>query len=300
MKHTSLKNVLSSLCLITLSANFLSAATIANASVTGDTVSGATYYQVDPGSVSNPLALQVITNPTEPELVALLGGNASLAGGNVELYATSDSASLASFQNAERVLLNLGYTDGRQATLSSLNGQDWFNSVTTGYDLTYGADNLANRWFNDYVDNLNTFPTLLPFTGDRTSLFNSFRDGGGFQQQSDPNISYSEFSGDTITVGLGGFMDIKPRVAALVASVSGLPLATVIGSIPDGIQSSEVVLIDGVPNYGFNAVPSGVVLNDGFNSYTATYEITTQVVPEPSSILLILFGASTLILRRNR
>lgn len=130
-------------------------------------------------------------------------------------------------------------------------------------------------------------------------MFDTFRDNGGFQQQSDPNISYVEVSGNELKVGLGGFIDIKPRVTALVANATGILEAFVSGLIPNGIQSSEVVLIDGVASYSFDAVESGVVLDDGVDSYTATYEVATNV-PEPSSAMLILVGAGAVALRRRR
>ncbi len=297
MKNTPIKNVIASVGLVTLSANSLLADTPSTAILTGDSISGSTIYVVDPASASTPQ--EIIFTPDSSQLINALGGDISFAGGNVELYANSDGASLADFQNAQHVELTVDFGNGSPVTLSSLNGQDWFNSASAGYDTTWGADNLANQWFNDFVDELETFPSLASFTTDREDLFNTFRDDGGFQQQSDPNISYVESSGDTVTVGLGGFIDIKPRVAGLVANATGLPEGVVLALVPDGIQSSEVVLINGVASYGFEARASGVVLDDGVDSYSATYEVS-QSVPEPSSTLLILLGAGAVTLRRKR
>ena len=297
MKNIFLKNMFTSAGVAALGTSVLMADTPLTASLTGDSVSGSTIYIVDPTSASNPQEIMFSSDPSQ--LVNALGGDIDFAGGNVELYAASDGASLSNFATADHVELALTFGNGNQVTLSSLNGQDWFNSVTTGYDTSWGADNLANQWFNDFVDELETFTSLAAFTGDRENLFETFRDSGGFQQQSDPNISYVETSGNTVTVGLGGFIDIKPRVTTLIAGAANLPEALVSGAIPDGLQSSEVVLINGVANYGFNAVSSGVFLDDGVDSYSATYELT-HTVPEPSSAMLILIGAGAVTLRRRR
>ena len=289
--------MLTSASFVSLSTGFIMADTPLSANLTGDSVSGSTIYIVDTNSTTNPQ--EIMFSSDSSQLINALGGDINFAGGNVELYAASDGASLTDFANADHVELALTFGNGNQVTVSSLNGQDWFNSASTGYDTSWGANNLANQWFNDFVDELDTFATLAPFTGDRESLFDTFRDSGGFQQQSDPNISYVEASGNTVTVGLGGFIDIKPRVTSLIAGAANLPEALVSGAIPDGLQSSEVVLINGVANYGFEAVSSGVFLDDGVDSYSGTYELT-QTVPEPSSAMLVLVGAGAVAVRRRR
>ena len=299
MRNTSLNKMLTSATLVALSSSFLMADTPTNAIITDNGGLGSTIYVVDPSSTSSPQEIIVTSDSTQ--LINALGGDINFAGGNVELYASSDGTSLTNFATADHVELALTFANGNQVTVSSLNGQDWFNTSGSGYDTSWGASNLANVWFNDFVDELESFPSLAAMiaTTDRETLFDEFRDGGGFQQQSDPNISYVECSGDTITVGLGGFIDIKPRVAGLVAGVTGIPLNFVTGLIPDGIQSSEVVLIDGVASYSFEAVESGVVLDDGVDSYKATYEVT-HTVPEPSSAMLVLLGGFAATLRRRR
>ena len=62
---------------------------------------------------------------------------------------------------------------------------------------------------------------------------------------------------------------------------------------------SEVVLIDGVATYGFDATDSGVRLDDGVDSYNGNYEVSASV-PEPSSSLLAGLGAFAFMLRRKR
>ncbi|MGJ8655069.1 MAG: NF038130 family PEP-CTERM protein [Akkermansiaceae bacterium] len=297
MKSAPLNKIIVSAGLLAFSTSISQADISLAANLTGDSVSGSTIYILDTMSSSNPQEIMFTSDPTE--LINALGGDINFAGGNVELYAASDGASITNFKTADHVELTLDFGMGNQVTLSSLNGQDWFNSSTTGYDTTWGADNLANQWFNDFVDELDTFPSLAPFTADRGDLFETFRDSGGFQQQSDPNISYVEVSGNEVRVGLGGFIDIKPRVAALVAQASGLNESVVLQAMPDGIQSSEVVLIDGIASYSFEAVNSGVFLDDGVDSYSATYVVTAPV-PEPTSSMLLLLGAGSVALRRKR
>jgi hypothetical protein len=68
-------------------------------------------------------------------------------------------------------------------------------------------------------------------------------------------------------------------------------------SYANGIELSEVILVNGQAAYGFAAVDSGVVLNDGVDSYAATFLVS---VPEPSSSLLILLSGLGMIARRKR
>ena len=225
------------------------------------------------------------------QTVNALSGNASYAGGNIELYTGSDGASMLDFTNADRVSLTVDFGAGSQVTLSSLNGQDWFNDGLS-YNTSYGANNLANQWFGDLVGQLNYVSA-----SDQVQLFNTFRDSGGFQQISDPNVSYVEKNGGEVKVGLGGFIDVKQRFVQL-AVASGIDPITASTTVPDGLQVSEVVLIDGVVSYGFSATDSGVVLKDGVDSYNANYEVSN--VPEPSSTLLSLTGLLALTLRRKR
>ncbi len=239
--------------------------------------------------VGNPSELMQTSDLSET--VNALSGDAIYAGGNIELYTQSDGASMTDFANADIVSLTVDFGVGNQVVLSSLNGQNWFNDGLS-YNTSYGANNLANQWFGDLVGELNNIST-----SDEVQLFNTFRDAGGFQQLSDPNISYVEKDGAAVKVGLGGFIDVKDRFVQL-AIASGIDPVTANSSVPNGLQVSEVVVIDGVVSYGFEATDSGVRFNDGVDSYNANYEVSN--VPEPSSTLLSLVGVIALTIRRKR
>lgn len=165
MKNILLNNVLSTVGLVALGSSSLMADTPLTTNISGDSVSGSSIYIVDSSSVSNPQEIQFTSDSTQ--IINALGGDINFAGGNVELYAASDSASFSDFANAEHVELALNFGNGNQVTLSSLNGQDWFNAGSAGYDTSWGAENLANQWFNDFVDELDTFSSLTPYTNDR-------------------------------------------------------------------------------------------------------------------------------------
>ncbi len=261
-----------------------------SALVTGYNTSGyVVYAETTPGELA--------VTPNSTMLLNALGGDSSHAGGNVELYTASDSATNVAFKDADHVLLELNMS-GTMVTLSSLNGHDWFDTPGGNYDTTFGANNLANRWFNDFADELKNHTPLV--IGNEQALFESYRDNGGFQRVSDPNVSYVEVNGQQILVGLGGFIDIHDQAVALIAAATGQPLAAVDPFVSNGIQSSEVVLINGVASYGFSATPSGVRLNDGVDSYNGNYEVTNVAVPEPSSAILLGLGSLSLLLRRKR
>lgn len=250
--------------------------------------------------------LFVTTNPSD--LQAALVGNATNAGGNVELFASSDlaindsPAQGGNFANASRTILSADFGSNGIVSFSSLNGQDWFNDSSGSYDLAFGANNLANQWFADFVTELMTQPTLVSFiSGNEQALFESFRDNGGFAQLSDANISYVEETNGTVTAGLGGFIDSSPRIVGLVSDATGLNSSLLSSLIPAGLQFSEVVLIDGEANYAFSATDSGVILQDGLDSYSGNFEITLSTsVPEPSSALLLGLSSSLWMVRRKR
>ncbi|MFT6179621.1 MAG: hypothetical protein ACI9NQ_001233 [Paracoccaceae bacterium] len=67
---------------------------------------------------------------TDP--VAALQGTASAAGGNIELFASSDDAvyddasASGAFANADPTVLTAGFSDASTVTVSGLDGQDWF------------------------------------------------------------------------------------------------------------------------------------------------------------------------------
>ena len=263
--------------------------------------SDVTIYEADN---SSPVRQLSINNSLSP-LVALQG-TASDAGGNIELFTSSDLpafddvSELGSFANAMPTVLTAGFSNGSTVTVSGLNGRDWFLVSGSVYDTSFGVDNLANQWFGDFLGAMNTqsggaTTSLIALAGGEASLFDTFRDNGGFAQMSDPNVSFIDTTDSIVSVGLGGFIDSTNRVAGLIGvSPISLDLA-----FEDGLQVSEVALVNGEAAYGFEAVDSGVVLDDPESSYSGTYVVMTAV-PEPSSSLLVLLAGVAGLARRKR
>jgi hypothetical protein len=287
---------------VTTSLPQLSAQTLSTASING---SDTTIYMPD--------GTGELSQAPGTALTTVLQGTASSAGGNVELFASSDSggftdtAAGGAFATVSPTMLTAGFDNAQSVSVRSLNGADWFTTAGGGYDTTYGQLNLANTWYSEFVT---AVATQSPAAGgvlasDLQGFFNAFRDNGGFAQMSDPNVSYVELSGNQVTVGLGGFLDASNRIAQLL----GVDPASFSAAFASGLEVSEVAIVEGNALYSFSAVDSGVFLDDSAtspgtrsdsDSYTGTYEVTTTAVPEPSSALLILVGIASLAMRRKR
>ena len=241
----------------------------------------------------------LVLNQSAP-LLSVLQGSTNAAGGNIELFTSSDlpayddPAAGGNFALATPTTLTAGFSNGDTVILSGLDGQDWFLDATGSYNTGYGSVNLANLWFSDFLTAMGDQQTGGPdfITGNEALLYGSFLNNGGFAQISDPNISFIETDGSIVDVGLGGFADSTARVAQLL----GVTTLQLQASYANGIEISEVVLINGKAAYGFDGEDSGVVLDDGVDSYSATFLVS---VPEPSSALLSVFGLA-LIARRRR
>lgn len=251
----------------------------------------------------------IVLDNTYPVTSALMG-TANAAGGNVELFATGDADPLYEdpangqpFSTVPLVSLT-GTANGAAFNLTSLNGTLWFTTTGGGsYSLAYGANNLANTWFNGMMDTViakmtqqNINPAVIAaVNGSRASIFDAFRDadGGGFTELSDPNISHLYEDAGQFNIGLAGFMDQSPRLRALFPQFEAF--------IPDGVQWSEVVMVNGQPLYSFTGVPSGVLMNDNFSSFNATYIVMAPApqIPEPATFSLSLLAAAALLRRRR-
>lgn len=246
-----------------------------------------------------------LTVDSAAPLLTVLQGSAGAAGGNVELFASSDSGAFLSplngspFALVAPTVLTATFDNAQVVNVRSLNGNDWFTvAAGGGYNISYGVDNLANQWFGDFLGAMVSQGTaFVPgfIAGNEQNLYNSFLANGGFAQLSDPNISYIHLAPGTVSVGLGGFLDAIPQIAPLIGS-SEQDLRLL---FPEGLQISELAIVDEVVVYSFSAVDSGVFLDDGVNSYSATYEQTMTAVPEPGYIGLIIVTA-IIILRRRR
>jgi PEP-CTERM motif len=236
----------------------------------------------------------------------ILGGNSASPGGNVELFATSETLNNAQYLASTARTSVSGLVGGSMLTLSSLTAADWF-STGSSMSLSYGANNLANRWFNDFL--------TAAGQGSANSLvkavaFNTFFGIGGFQRSSDPNISYINTSGSDINIGLAGHFDLKAFYTR-----PGSPFAGFANLLPNGFQASEVVRSDynGLTNYlySFSATQTGLTNSVGAGadnlSHSGNYQVSLRgvvtppptAVPEPSA-MLALFGLGGLLVTKRK
>ena len=201
-----------------------------------------------------------------------LGGNPATPGGNVEL---------SKFGGPFTVLS--GTADGHTVTFSSLVLTDW----------TANSNSLAISYIQDAATA--AFGSMLTPAQLAVALGKFFNLSIGsykpWQLVSDPNISYVDITGDTLSFGLAGLLDASPFLSA----ISGIPLAP-------GKQASEVVKVsfdgaDPTYHYGFHATASGVHAADGV-SYSGNYP--DPFVPEPAGLALFGLGLLGLLLTRRR
>jgi len=251
---------------------------------------------------------QLVLDNTHP-VASALQGTATAAGGNVELFATGDldptyqnPASGQPFATVPLVSLT-GTANNAAFTLTSLNGATWFTTTGGAYDTAYGSLNPANTWFTQFADYVATrLPALIvgAFNTNRATIYEAFRDAGGFTELSDPNISHLYEDAGLWHIGLAGFLDQSTRLRQLLST--NPTAAPLVPLIPNGLQFSEVVMVNGVPYYSFAAVGSGVVLNDQFGSFNGTYVITAPApqIPEPATAALALTAGLVCLSRRKR
>jgi hypothetical protein len=185
--------------------------------------------------------------------------------------------------------------------LSSLTATDWF-STGSGLSTSYGVNNFANTWFNQFYDAAGLGASFIP----RSQAFTAFLGINGFQRSSDPNISYvnqNDTTGD-IKIGLAGHYNLKDYYGPLLGSFGNF--------LKDGFQASEVVKVtyNGKTDfrYSFSATQSGLSNNSGpgadGKSHSGNYEITIQgippaAVPEPSVMLGLLGVAGVFATQRK-
>lgn len=291
-----IRQLIATLCIAAGTASAVTYST--NAIVTAPSPTQAYIYrEATPGNL--------VLDNSAPVTTALLG-TAGAAGGNVELFATGDQdpqyanpANGQPFSTVPLVTLT-GTANNAPFNVSSLNGTAWFTTTGGGgYSLAYGATNLANQWFTDFVNNglipkLGGNAILIGLVnGNRASIFDTFVAQGGFTELSDPNISHLYEDAGQFNIGLAGFLDQSPRLRVLLPDFAAF--------IPNNIQFSEVVLVNGVPKYSFAAVPSGVALDDQFGSFNGTYVVTAPAlqIPEPGTAAMALLAGLGLLRRRR-
>lgn len=269
---------------------------------------------------SGTLLVRTDTDPSS-EPIDALQGNASAPTGNLELFANSfmppfdDQSASGAFATQTPIVVS-GVAGPQSYTVRSLNGNDWYMDGSGIYNLAFGADNLANQWWGGFVNEMlsHSDATQQAFLlGNQTQLFNLWRDSGGFKELSDANISYLFFDDTSgFTIGLAGFLNGTPvmreRMHDVVydyfaqtnpPAVAEALTQTYLNQIPEDINFSEVVVMNGNPVWTFDGTPSGLTTDDG--SYTGNFEIAgIPAVPEPSGVMLLASSALLAFMRRRR
>ena len=219
-------------------------------------------------------------------LVDLLTGNASNPTGNIELFATSESAG---FTGATTLS---GSLNGSNILLSSLTENDW---LTGGF---------GQQWFGEFLDNaLNPQGQgLRTFFGD-DFLYSQFASNSGREILSDPNISYVNQAADgMVSIGLAGHLNAFDRIAGQIPDL--------IPFLNPTVQASEIVKVvyDNGPAqylYSFSATDSGLTERSDGVSHDGNYEVSFQgnvpeSVPEPTTTAALLIVGVTGALIRKR
>jgi len=238
-------------------------------------------------------------------------------GGNVELFANSEQLSLDEFLNYDTTTSLTGDLGDKSITLSSLTATDWFGE---DLDTNYEADNLANEWFEAALtsygitnNRLNAAHMLFVdsrIPNSKESLFNQFRNNGGFQRFSDPNIAYVDMDDMTgsLEVGLAGHYDAVDLIFDDLTPSQKAALSGFLGGKP--VQAAELVKIDyegeTTYHYSFSAAESGLLEQGDMMSHTGIYdpELPTNVeveeAPEPSFVLGSLLAAGGMFAAKRK
>lgn len=209
------------------------------------------------------------TYPPVASLDQLLEGAApppdGNAGGNVELFASSDNLSLAQYEAYTGVTTVSGTLDGVPVTLSSLVWSDWgvaSYNCSAPATATAVPGGLLDQWLTDLVSAYG----LTLTTAQRANAITQMVCGNFLQQFSDPNVAYVNDlnPGNDLAepvVGLAGTFDLCPTLNGIFPGVLPTNYCLIpVGTRPP-IQVSEIVKIrvGGVSDilYNFSAVRSG-------------------------------------------
>ena len=250
----------------------VSAASLTDAAIGGTASSDYYVYDVNAAGTNTTLVTSNLANVQK-----VLDGNANSPTGNVELAASSEQTN---FDFTKNTTLE-GKIGGKSLVLSSLTSTDWFSTGLGASSTAYGANNLANRWFNDLLNAAGQSNVNAPT---KAFAYNQFLLIKGFERTSDPNISYVNQDDTTglISIGLAGHLNLVDAYKLGANS----QIAAFLGS---SLQASEVVKYTYDNNqtgylYSFKATNSGLVSDDGTNSHNGNYEVTFQGTPGTRSV----------------
>jgi hypothetical protein len=256
-------------------------------------------------------ATETFVNPSAT-LQSILSGDKNSPTGNIELAASSEKAG---FDFSKATTLN-GTIGGRSIAISSMTASDW-NSSYKGTTTTFGE-----AWFNQAISSNGFAAKSATFTSlFGTSLFSIFKDNGGFQRFSDPNISYvNQNTAGDISIGLAGHYNanvlLMQSVDQYISNNKSLSnnrkfllngLKTQLSTAK--IQASEVLKYEynGLTDYAFSfeATESKLTERGDKLSHTGNYEVVIKGpeaikhVPEPG-VLLSLAGISGVAAMKRR
>lgn len=263
------------------------ASSLTGASIGGDAPSD--YLVYDANAINT-----FLVPSTDANVQTALSGNAASPTGNVELRASSEKAGFDFDKNTSLS----GAIGGKSITLSSLTASDWATANYNGSGKTFGE-----YWFAQALT-ANGFGAVVG-TAIGNTIFTKFKDNGGYQRFSDPNISYvnqNDANGE-VSIGLAGF-DNALSVLLTSNTINALPntaplfVRTLVNSVLSNpnlvVQASEVVKYSYDNGnqagylYSFKATKSGLVALDDGKSHTGNYEVTFQgakPVPVPAGFV---------------
>jgi len=312
-----------------IATNPASAASLTNPMVTGEKGEDYLIYEHVPNL--DPTATTDFTRlNNDADLNTVLQGSCSVGGafvpsnscnkgepgGNVELFANSERLSLDEFLNYDTTTSLTGDLGDKSITLSSLTATDWFGETL---DTNYGADNLANEWFEAALTSYGITDARLALANQfikdfsissKASLFDEFLNNGGFQRFSDPNIAYVDMDDMTgsLEVGLAGHYDAVDLIFDDLTDQQKGMLSMVWGDRP--VQAAELVKItyDGETsyNYSFSAAESGLLEQGDMMSHTGIYDpkltsnVEVEEAPEPSFVLGSLLAAGGMFAAKRK
>lgn len=240
-----LQTIATTICLLTGMSAFAASAQAGSLSFKSPTISGdaPTDYLLYDAEGTNTF----LVSNSAANLEKVLSGNSNSPTGNVELASSSEKSGF-DFTKATALQGTIG---GRSLTISSLTEKDWNATYQNG--LTFGQ-----YWFSQALD-ANGYGDLTK-SDLGAGLFDIFKNYGGFQRFSDPNIAYVNQDDQTgkVQIGLAGHFDATSLITSSIDQflVSASSDLTKLQTGLDSMRSARSTL-----QTQFNQVPQTIVVN---------------------------------------